>query len=435
MNQSIVHEGIKNLHYEIREIVDFGYHLRDLGRPITWENIGDPVAAGEKVAPWIKEIVREIVERDDSAFAYCPSRGILATREFLANVVSNRENSVKIGPDDILFFNGVADAVDKIYDLIKKDGRVLMPSPSYPTHTSNEGKRGDYPHLQFKLDPKNNWQPDLEEIENKVKYNPQIVAIAIVNPDNPTGTVYRRDILEGIVKIASKYGLFIICDEIYAHICFNGAETLHLSQVIGDVPGLALRGISKDFPWPGSRCGWIEMLNKNSSPAFREYCDALVKSKMMEVCSTTLPQKVIPLVYGDPRYIEVKNSRAKMFEHRANQVYEYFRDHVPGVIARPVQGAFYYCVTFEDGVLNDRQTLPIADPAVRAYVEKCSKGVALDKRFVQYMMGSEGVCVTPLTGFHTDVPGFRITLLQPDDDERARTLERIGKSIRAYAGV
>ncbi len=435
MNQSIVHEGIKNLHYEIREIVDFGYRLRDMGRPITWENIGDPVAAGEKVAPWIKEIVREIVERDDSSFAYCPSRGILATREFLANVVSNRENSVKIGPDDILFFNGVADAVDKIYDLIKKDGRVLMPSPSYPTHTSNEGKRGDYPHLQFKLDPKNNWQPDLEEIENKVKYNPQIVAIAIVNPDNPTGTVYRRDILEGIVRIASKYGLFIICDEIYAHICFNGAETLHLSQIIGDVPGLALRGISKDFPWPGSRCGWIEMLNKDSSPAFREYCDALVKSKMMEVCSTTLPQKVIPHVYGDPRYMEVKNSRAKMFEHRANQVYEYFRDHVPGVIARPVQGAFYYCVTFEDGVLNDRQTLPIADPAIRAYVEKCSEGVALDKRFVQYMMGSEGVCVTPLTGFHTDVPGFRITLLQPDDTERARTLERIGKTIRAYTGM
>jgi len=307
-----------------------------------------------------------------------------------------------------------------------------MPSPSYPTHTSNEGKRGDYPHLQFQLHPKNDWQPDLQEIENKVKYNPQVVAIAIVNPDNPTGSVYRRETLEGIVDIARRYGLFIICDEIYAHICYNGAETLHISQVLGDVPGLALRGISKDFPWPGSRCGWIEMLNRHSSEYFREYCDALVKSKMMEVCSTTLPQLAIPAVYGDPRYIELKNERAKMFEHRSNQVYEYFRDNVPGTIVRRTQGAFYFCVVFEDGVLNDRQTLPIPDPEVRAFVEKSVEGVALDKRFVHYMMASEGVCVTPLTGFHTDILGFRITTLGPDDNERAKVLERIGNSIKRY---
>ncbi len=429
----IAHDGIKNLHYEIREIVDYGYALQKRGIPITWENIGDPIAAGEKVAPWIKDIVRNI-QNDDASWAYCPSRGVQKTREFLADIVSNRPGSVKIGADDILFFNGIADAVDKIYDLIQKDNRVLMPSPSYPTHTSNEGKRGDYCHLQFQLHPRNDWQPDLEEIENKVKYNPQVVAIAIVNPDNPTGTVYKRETLEGIVAIARRYGLFIICDEIYAHICYNGAETLHISQVLGDVPGLALRGISKDFPWPGSRCGWIEMLNRNSSEYFREYCEALVKSKMMEVCSTTMPQMAIPAVYGDPRYRDLKNARAVMFEHRSNQVYEYFRDHVPGTIVRRTQGAFYFCVVFEDGVLNDRQTLPIQDPEVRAFVEKSVEGVALDKRFVHYMMASEGVCVTPLTGFHTELQGFRITTLGPDNNERAKVLERIGNSIKCYIG-
>lgn len=432
MQHTIVHEGIPNLHYEIREIVDFGRRLEKLGRPITWENIGDPVAAGEKIAPWIREIVADTVARNEKSFAYCPSRGVLSTREFLSDVVSNRPGGVRIGPDDILFFNGIADAVDKIYDLIKKDARVIMPSPSYPTHTSNEGKRGDYPHIQFRLDPRNNWEPDLDEIENKVRYNPQVAAIAIVNPDNPTGAVYPERVLRAIIDIARRYGLFIICDEIYAHICFNGAETLHISQLVGDVPALALRGISKDFPWPGSRCGWIEMLNRGASPAFAEYCDALVKCKMMEVCSTTLPQLVIPKVYGDPRYMELKEARAKMFERRANQVYEYFRDNVPGTVVRPVRGAFYYCVTFEDGALRPDGALPIADPALRAFVEKSCEGVAPDKRFVQYMMGSEGVCVTPLTGFHTDINGFRMTLLQPDDAVRAATLGRIGKSIRAY---
>ena len=434
MRNKIAHDGIKNLHYEIREIVDYGYALQKLGVKITWENIGDPVAAGEPVAPWIKQIVSDLMKQDAS-WAYCPSRGVLKTREFLADIVSHRPGSVQIGPDDILFFNGIADAVDKIYDLIQKDNRVLMPSPSYPTHTSNEGKRGDYSHLQFQLYPKNDWQPDLAEVENMVKYNPQVVAIAIVNPDNPTGTVYKRETLEGIVAIARKYGLFIICDEIYAHICYNGAETLHISQVLGDVPGLSLRGISKDFPWPGSRCGWIEMLNKNSSEYFREYCDALVKSKMMEVCSTTLPQMAIPAVYGDPRYLELKNARAKMFERRSNQVYDYFLNNVPGTIVRRTQGAFYFCVAFEDGVLNDKQTMPIKDPTIRAFVEKSVEGVALDKRFVHYMMGSEGVCVTPLTGFHTDVLGFRLTTLDPDDNERAKVLVRIGDSIKRYIGA
>jgi aspartate/methionine/tyrosine aminotransferase len=152
----------------------------------------------------------------------------------------------------------------------------------------------------------------------------------------------------------------------------------------------------------------------------------------MEVCSTTLPQMAIPAVYGDPRYAALKAERCAMFERRSNQVFEYFRDHVPGTIVRPVQGAFYFCVAFEDGVLNDRQTLPISDPAVKAFVEKSVEGVALDKRFVHYMMASEGVCVTPLTGFHTEILGFRLTTLNPDDEKRARTLERIGDAIERY---
>ena len=435
MRNKIAHDGIKNIHYEIREIVDYGIALQKrFGRAVHWENIGDPIAAGERVAPWIKDIVREL-NADDKSWAYCPSRGVLKTREFLADVVSARPGSVKIGADDILFFNGIADSVDKIYDLIDRDCRVLMPSPSYPTHSSNEGKRGGYRHLQFQLDPKNNWQPDVREIENIVRYNPQVVAIAIVNPDNPTGCVYTREALAGIVEIARKYGLFIICDEIYAHICYNGAETLHISQLLGEVPAIALRGISKDFPWPGSRCGWIEMLNKNSSPEFSEYCDALVKSKMLEVCSTTLPQLAIPLVYGDPRYAALKEERAKMFERRSNQVYEYFRDNVPGTIVRPTQGAFYFSVAFESGALDGRQSLPIGDSALKAFVEKSVEGVALDKRFVHYMMAADGVCVTPLTGFHTEINGFRLTTLAPDDDARQKVLERIGSCIREYIGA
>lgn len=430
MRTNIDIAGIRHLQYEIREIADYGRRLVALGVPMTWENIGDPVAAGEEVSPWIRDIVSGLVLRNES-WAYCQSRGVPAAREFLASVASARPGGIPVFPDDILFFNGIADAVDKVYDLIRRDARVLMQAPSYPTHTSNEAKRSEYDRIQFHLDPRNNWLPDLEEIENKVKFNPQVVAIAIVNPDNPTGMVYPRETLEAIVEIARRYRLFLICDEIYAHICYNGASTLHLSQVIGDVPALVLRGISKDYPWPGARCGWAEMLNRDKDPAFDEYCKTLLKAKMLEVCSTTLPQMSIPLVYGDPRYMELKERRAKMFEKRANDVYDFFHGRKYVEIQR-ARGAFYCCITFPKGVLNDHQTLPVGDPAVRALVEEKTRGVSNDKRFAYYLMASAGVCVTPLSGFHTEIEGFRITTLRTDDKVRMETLRRIQDGIEAY---
>ncbi|MDR3210761.1 MAG: pyridoxal phosphate-dependent aminotransferase [Planctomycetota bacterium] len=430
MRNTIVHQGAKYLEYEIRQIVDYGYALkRNFGIGMIWENIGDPLAMGEKVAPWIMDIVKELVA-DNRSWAYSPSRGILETREFLSAEI-DRRGGAKVTPDDILFTNGVADAVDKIYDLIRKDDRVIMQSPSYPTHSSNEVKRGDYEMIQFHLDPNNDWQPDLDEIHLKIRYNPQVIAIALVNPDNPTGTVYKTEILKEIIDLARRYGLFIICDEIYAHIVYNGQTTRHLSQIIDDVPALVLRGISKDYPWPGSRCGWIEMLNRRQDPAFLNYTNSLVTTKMMEVCSTTLPQMSIPLVYGNPLYQDLKRDRAALFEERGNEYYEFFRQ-VKGVKVTRPEGAFYFSVIFEDGVLDDRQTLPITNPEARRFVQDKAAGVASDKRFVYYMMASEGICATPLSGFHSGLRGFRLTTLRPEKDKRREVLERIRQAIETY---
>ena len=430
MRTAIVHEGARRLQYEIREIVEYGHELQSrFGVSMTWENIGDPIACGEKVAPWIRDIVRALVEQD-SSWAYCHSRGVLATREFLAAEV-NKRGGCQAGPEDILFFNGLADAVDKIYDLIRKDARVLMPSPTYSTHSSNEAKRGDYARLQFPLDPARGWAPDLDEVRHHVKYNPQIVALAIVNPDNPTGMVYSRQELAGLVDIARHNGLFLICDEIYAHIAYQGQEARHLSEAVEDVPALALRGISKDYPWPGSRCAWMEMLNRKADPRFGEYCQALVKAKMMEVCSTTLPQMSVPLVYGDPRISGHFRERAEAFRRRAVQAREAFAD-VPEVLAPMPKGAFYVSVVFREGVLNGRQTLPLADAALRDFVAGRVRDVAPDKRFVYYLMASAGICVTPLSGFATSLPGFRLTTLHTDDARRQDTLRRLKAAIGEY---
>lgn len=431
MRTAIVHEGVKYLEYEIRQIVDVGKSIEALGVKMTWENIGDPVEMGERVEPWITDIVRGLLD-DSRSWAYCPTRGVLATREFLAAEV-NRRGGVQISPDDILFVNGIADAVDKVYDMIRRDARVIMPSPSYPTHSSNEAKRSDYAKLHFHLDPHRGWQPDLDDLRMKVKYNPQIAGIALVNPDNPTGIVYSKQALREIVEVARTFGLFIICDEIYAHICFNGRPSFHLSEYIGDVPGLALRGISKEYPWPGSRCGWFEILNAGADAEFAAYTRGILSAKMMEVCATTLPQMSIPRVFGDARYPGHLKRRAETFGHRANEAYESFTP-VPGTIVNRVHGAFYFTVVFQNGVLNDRQQLKIENAKVAALIDRIVKGVAPDKRFVYYLMGATGICVTPLSGFHSSLPGFRITLLQTDDVNRRATYQRIAQAIQAYLG-
>jgi len=429
IRRGIVHEGSKQLTYEIREIVAIADAVKKLGVDITWENIGDPIQKGEKIPDWIKEILTKLIA-DDKTYGYVATPGVMCAREFLANEV-NKRGGCRISAEDIVFFNGLGDAVAKIFGFLKREARVIGPSPAYSTHSSAEAAHSGYEHLTYELDPKHRWMPDLDDLENKIKYNDSIAGMLLINPDNPTGAVYPPHLLEKMVDIARRYRIFIVCDEIYAHIVYNGAKTVHLSEVIGDVPGIALRGISKEYPWPGSRCGWIEVFNADKHPVFREYVQSVISAKRLEVCSTSLPQYSIPLVIGDPRYIEHLNRRKKLFEGRVNEAWEVL-SKVKGVHVNKPQGAFYMTVLFENGVLNDRQTLPIKDSALRQYIEQMVTKVKPDKRFVYYLLAATGICVVPLTGFCCEKPGFRVTLLETDDVKRKWTWDTIAQSIKTY---
>lgn len=430
MRRNILHEGAGNLRYEIREIVGVAREMRSLGKNITWENIGDPIEKGEQLAPWIRDIIHELVDEDRS-FGYCDTAGVIPTREFLAHHVNIREGGVQITPDDIIFFNGVGDAVNKVYGFLKREARVLGPSPAYSTHSSAEAAHSGYNHLTYKLDPYNKWMPDLDDIRNKVKYNDSIAGILLLSPDNPTGAVYPREVLSEIVKIAQEHDLFLITDEIYAHIVYEGYPRLHTSQWIEDVPALAMRGISKEYPWPGSRCGWIEALNRRRDANFAAYVDSLLAAKRLEVCSTTLPQMSIPRVFGDPRYAEHLTARAAIFNERADEVQAAFKD-CPHVIVNKPGGAFYQTVMFRPGVLNSRQTLPIDIPRIRQRIEELVQNVTPDKRFVYYLMGATGIVVVPLTGFQCDHAGFRFTLLETDPAKRAWIFKTLREAIESY---
>lgn len=429
MRRDIVHEGAEQLTYEIREIVSIAHQFKNLGMKITWENIGDPVQKGERLPDWIKQKISELV-LDDRTYSYVATQGTPSTRKFLADIVNGR-GGCQITPDDIVFFNGLGDAVARLFGFLKREARVIGPSPAYSTHSSAEAAHSGYEHLTYELNPDNEWMPDLQDLENKVKYNDSIAGILMINPDNPTGAVYPRDVLEKIVDIARRYKVFVMCDEIYAHIVYNGAETIHLSEVIGEVPGLALRGISKELPWPGGRCGWIEVFNKNKYPMFQRYIKSVVNAKMLEVCSTSLPQRAIPLIIGDERYEEHLNRRKNMFEQRANEAYDVF-SKLEDIVVNRTRGAFYMSILFKNGLLNDHQSLPIKDDAIRELVEDQVKDVPPDKRFVYYLLGATGICVVPLTGFCCKKHGFRLTLLETDDEKRRWTMQTIADSIKSY---
>ena len=429
MRRDIVHAGSNQLSYEIREIVAVAEDLKKLGVDITWENIGDPITKGEKVPEWIKEIITQLVSQD-LTYGYVATRGVESTQVFLADQV-NKRGGCQITKNDIVFFNGLGDAVAKIFGFLKREARVIGPSPAYSTHSSAEAAHSGYSHLTYELDPDNNWMPDLDDIENKVKYNDAIAGILIINPDNPTGAVYPREVLEKIIDIARRYKLFVICDEIYAHIVYENASTVHLSEVIGDVPGIALRGISKEYPWPGARCGWLEIFNQDKFPMFKQYIQSIVSAKMLEVCSTSLPQYSIPKVIGDPRYLAHLAHRKKMFEERVDEAYDILTQTPALKIIKP-KGAFYMAVLFQEGILNQNQKLDIKDLKVREYIEEKVKGVEVDKRFVYYLLGATGICVVPLTGFCCSRKGFRITLLETNDEKRRWTWETISKAVDEY---
>lgn len=430
MRTNIVHAGADELTYEIREIFEVGRELEKLGTPITWENIGDPVAKGHPVPPWIRDIIKKTVNEDNASFAYSPTKGLLATREFLAER-ANKENGTNISAEDILFFNGLGDAISKVYTYLNKNARVIGPNPAYPTHSSAEGAHAGSRHLTYTLNPKRNWLPDLLELRNKVKYNSNIAGILIINPDNPTGMVYPERILREIVAIAKEFGLFIISDEIYARITYGPETMVPIAKVLGDVPGIAMRGLSKEIPWPGSRCGWIEVYNKDKDSMFARYIKTLVDAKMLEVCSTTLPQRVIPEIFSDPRYAKHLKEQAHEYERRAEIAYEVLKK-ISGVIAPKPAGAFYMTVVFEDGVLHGNQKLSIQNNRAKEAIEKRMTNIPFDRRFAYYLMASRGICVVPLSGFNSSYQGFRITLLESDKKKLKERFEVIAGAIKEY---
>lgn len=431
MRKKLLRTGADELSYEIREIVKKAEQIKKLGSDILWENIGDPVQKGAKLPHWIKDIISDLAQQDDT-YSYCHSKGVLETRQFLA-AKNNALGGVQITEEDILFFNGLGDAIAKIYQYLVPPARIIGPSPAYSTHSSAEAAHANDHPITYGLDPQNNWYPDMDDLYLKVKYNPNIVGILIINPDNPTGMVYPVEILKRFVEIAKEFDLFLISDEIYINITYNGARAYSLPQYIEEVPGIALKGLSKEVPWPGSRCGWAKFYNKDKDEEFNKLCTTLENAKMIEVSSTKLPQVAIPKIMGDPRYQDYLRYNNEKIGKRSQLISNILKEN-DGIYFNSTSGAFYNTIVFKEGIINDKQTLQIHNHEVKQVVEEwvSQDDVLPDKRFVYYLLAAKGICVVPISSFCSDLRGFRVTILEDDEKVLKETFSVISEAIKEY---
>lgn len=439
MRTTLANPKAELLRYGIREIVETTQKLKELDPSMSFvmENVGDPIAKGWHVPKFLKDtIIGEVQKPDDLVFGYAHSRGLVETRKWVVEYAKRFSPRSKLSYEDILFTNGLGASISAFYQMLPATARVIQPTPSYPTHTSFESYNANAEPILYKLDPDNDWQPDMADLESQIIAHPEVVAILIINPNNPTGAIYSKSTLERMVELAEKYKLFIISDEVYFRMVFNGAKFEQITDIAqGRVPLVVMRGLSKDIPWPGGRCGWMEFHNTDLDPEFRSFVEGVKKRILLEICAGTLQQKILPALYEHPEFEGWSKQYNGELEAIANNIYEVLKN-TKGLKVNKIYGAFYMMPLFQDGALNERQSLPIANDAVRAYIEaEVSKpGFPLDKRFCYYLLAATGICVVPASGFFSPYLGFRLTTLDRDETRSKDTYARLSKAVEEYLG-
>jgi alanine-synthesizing transaminase len=193
-----------------------------------------------------------------------------------------------------------------------------------------------------------------------------------------------------------------------------------------------MKGISKEVPWPGARCGWMEYYNRDKDPDFNRFCQALDNAKMIEVCSTKLPQLAIPKILGDPRFKSYREETNRNIGKRSKMIADILRT-VPELTFNETFGAFYNTIIFREGTLKPGQMIKIADSQISSMVEQwVDQDIPYDKRFVYYLLGAKGICVVPISSFCSELQGFRVTLLEENEETLINTFTAIRDGILEY---
>jgi alanine-synthesizing transaminase len=394
-------EHLAGVRYEIRGPLNRrALELEKAGHEIIKLNIGNPGAFGFKAPETMR---RAIVENLEQADPYCHQKGIFPARE--AVVMQQQARGVMdVTADDVFVGNGVSELIMMALRALLSDGdEVLVPSPDYPLWTAatvlNGGKAVHYP-----CPAEAGFIPDLEALRARI--SPRTKALVIINPNNPTGAVYPRAVLEGMVKIAEEHQLVLLCDEIYDQILYDGAEHVPVATLAKRTLCGTFGGLSKVYRACGWRVGWLSFSGPKDHA--KDYLLALDLLAGLRLCPNVPAQWAVQTALGGYQSIrDLTKPGGRLYETRK------------AILA---------------GVAASRY-LEVSAPTGAIYAFLRVKADVLpgfdDQRFALELLERQHVLVTPGNGFNVPYRNaFRVTLL-PDEKQVAEVFRRIEAQLEA----
>lgn len=322
-----------NVRYDVRgPILEEAQRMEAAGHRIMKLNIGNPAPFGFE-AP--DAILQAMYRHLPHAQGYSDSQGIYSARTAVSQYYESR-GIRDIGVEDVFIGNGVSEMISMVLQALVDDGdEILVPSPDYPLWTGATTLAGGRA-VHYRCVEEEGWAPDLEHIESLVTERTK--GIVLINPNNPTGAVYSRAVLQGIVDVARRHGLVLMADEIYEKITYDGARHINAAGLSDDVLTLTFSGLSKAYRVAGYRSGWVAV----SGPKHRaaDFLEGLTLLANMRMCANVPAQHAIQVALGGYQSInDLVLPGGRLLEQR--NLAQDRLNAIPGVSVQPAHGALY----------------------------------------------------------------------------------------------
>lgn len=389
---------LDNVCYDIRgPVMDEAERMSADGIEILKLNIGNPAPFGFRAPDAVIEAMKNNLTETEG---YSDSKGLLAARKaILSYCEEKRLPNVTI--DDIYTGNGVSELITlSMQGLLDSGDEVLVPAPDYPLWTASVTLAGGTA-VHYTCDEKQDWYPDIEDMKKKV--TDRTKAIVVINPNNPTGALYPKELLEQIVQIAREHELILFADEIYDRLVFDGLEHIALASLAPDLLTVSFNGLSKSHLIAGYRCGWMCLCGDKSRA--KGFIEGIKLLSSMRLCSNVPAQSLIPAALANTEQTkELLVPGGRVYEQR-ECIYNALKD-IEGVSAVKPKAAFYIFPGL------DRKKYNIYD----------------DEKLVLDILKEKHILLTRGGGFHWETPGyFRIVYLP-----ECEVLERAAASLKEF---
>ena len=325
---------LQDVLYEIRGPVhDHAARLEAEGHRILKLNIGNPAPFGFE-APDV--IMRDMIQALPDAQGYSDSKGILSARRAVVTRYELVDGFPRFDVDSVFLGNGVSELITMtLQSLLDNGDQVLIPAPDYPLWTASTSLAGGTP-VHYLCDETNGWQPDIADMESKI--TPRTKALVVINPNNPTGAVYSREVLNQIAELARKHQLMLLADEIYDKILYDDAAHIPMATVAPDLLCLTFNGLSKAYRVAGYRSGWLVITGPTEhATSFIEGISLLAN---MRLCPNVPAQHAIQVALGGHQSIDdLVLPGGRLLEQR-DLAWEKLNE-IPGVSCVKPRGALY----------------------------------------------------------------------------------------------